>query len=136
MKSLVFLVCTLIISGCSHRQAISLDDRMENSKIGYEMALRSGIDDLTENAIYQIVLKRMNGFLENTEGLESELSQFILICDNEVTQKKAILALHFLTTMNNFEIAKIRAEYNNKNKLFQLLEKHISTNTSDYSLTQ
>ena len=106
---------------------------MEKCRVGYQMALRSGIDDLTENVIYQIVLKRMYGYLEDTESLETELSQLIMVSEDESTRKKAELAYFFLNSISNFEIAKIRMKYNDEIKLFQLLEEHFTAHTPEYT---
>jgi len=124
MKSLIFLASALTIMGCSYKHAKSLDDRMENCKEGYQMALRSGIRGITEDVIFQIVLKRMNGYFENTDQLEFELSQLILTSEDTSTRKKANLALRFLTDISNFNIANIRAVYHDENKLYDLLEQH------------
>jgi hypothetical protein len=133
MKSLIFLVYALFITGCSYQHAKSLDERMEDCKVGYQMALQSGLSDMTESVIFQIVLKKLNGYLGDTEELESELSQLILVSDNESTRKKAELALYFLTNIDDFEIATIRAEYYDENKLYRNLEEYFSEHTPEYT---
>ena len=133
MKSLIFFAGVFFMTSCSYQHAKSLDDRMESCQVGYQMALRSGNHDLTENVIFQIVIKRMNGYLEDTKRLEAELSQLILVSEDESTRKKAELALYFLTGMNTFNIAKIRTEYYDENKLFHMLEKYFDDRTPEYT---
>jgi hypothetical protein len=133
MKSLIFLVCALLFTGCSYQHAKSHEDRMGKCKEGYQMALRSGIRDLTENVIFQIVLKRMNGHLGDTNQLEAELSQLVMVCEDESTRKKAELALRFLNNMSKFNIANIRADYYDENKMFYLLEEYLNVNTPEYT---
>jgi len=133
MKSLVFLVYALFITGCSHQHVKSLNDRVEDCKKGYQMALHSGVSDMTENVIFQIVLKKMNGYLGDTKEIERELSQLILVSENESTRKKAQLALLFLTSVEDVEIAQIRAEYYDETKLFHLVEESMSEHTPEYT---
>jgi hypothetical protein len=133
MKSLIFLVCVFFITGCGYRHTKPLNERIEDCKVGYQMVLQSGLSDMTESVIFQIVLKKLNGSLGDTEELESELSQLILVSENESTRKKAELALYFLTNIDDFEIALIRSEYHDENKLYHMLEEYFSEKTPDYT---
>lgn len=133
MKSLVYLVVTLFITGCSHQHLKSLNDRVEACKVGYQLAMHSEVSEMTEHVIFQIVLKRMNGYLGDTKEIERELSQLILGSKNESTRKKAELALYFLTSLDDFEIAMIRSEYYDENKMFQLLEKSFNEHAPEYT---
>jgi len=133
MKSLVFLVCALFITACSFQHAKSLNDRVEDCKVGYQMALHSGACDMTENVIFQIVLKKMNGYLGDTKALERELSQLILVCEDESTRKKAELALNFLTSVSDIEIASIRSEYYDETKMYHMLEEYFSEHSPEYT---
>ena len=133
MKSLVFLVYILFVTGCSYQHAKSFNDRVEDCKVGYQMALNSGLSEMTKSVIFQIVLKRMNGYLGDTKEIERELSQLILVCEDETMRKKAELALYFLTSIENFEIAKIRSEYYDENKLYDLVEKYMSEHNPEYT---
>lgn len=133
MKSLIFLVCALFITGCSHQHTKSLDDRMDDCKEGYLLALRSGSRDLTESVIFQIILKKMNGYLEDTEQIEKELSRLVLAAKDESTSKKAELALRFLNNTSNVNTANIRSIYYEENKLFYLLEEYLGPPIPDYT---
>jgi len=133
MKSLIFFAGVFFMTSCSYQHAKSLDDRMESCQVGYQMALRSGNHDLTENVIFQIVIKRMNGYLEDTKRLEAELSQLILVSEDESTRKKAQLALYFLNSIDSIDIATLRAEYYDQNKMYQMLEEHINEHSPEYT---
>jgi hypothetical protein len=133
MKSLIFLVCALFITGCSHQYTKSLDDRMDDCKKGYILALRSGSRDLTESVIFQIILKKMNGYLEDTEQIEDELSRLVLVAKDESTRKKAKLAHLFLNNTSNVNTANIRSIYYEENKLFYLLEEYLGPPIPDYT---
>ena len=133
MKSLIFIVYALFITGCSFQHTKSLDDRLDDCKEGYLMALRSGKRELTENVIFQIMLKKMHGYLEDTKQLETELSHLVIVSEDESTRKKAELALCFLNNMSNFNIVNIRAKYYDENKLYDLMEEYLSTDTPEYS---
>lgn len=133
MKSLIFLVCVFIIIGCSHQHAGSLDDRMDDCVEGYKMALRSGKTDLTEAVIFQIILKKMNGYLEDTKQLETELSHLVLVSKKESTRKKAELALRFLRNTSNISRINIRTVYHDENRLYPLLEEYLNSDTPEYT---
>ena len=133
MKSLVFLVFALFITGCSYQHSKSLDERMEDCKKGYLLALSSGSRELTESVIFQIVLKKMYGYLENTERLEAELSRLVLTGKDESTRKKAKLALSFLNNSSNVNTANIRSLYFEEKKLYNLLEENLDPNIPEYT---
>ena len=133
MKSLIFLVYALFITGCSHQYTKSIDDRIEECKKGYELALRSGKRGLTEAVIFQIILKKMNGYFENTEQLEAELSHLVLEGKDESTRKKAELALRFLSATSNFNIANIRSAYYEEPRIYLLLEEYLDAHNPEYT---
>jgi hypothetical protein len=133
MKSLVFLVYALLITGCSYQHAKSVDERIEDCKEGYLLALRSGKRDLTECVIFQIIVKKMNGYFEDTEQLETELSHLVLVGNDESTRKKAEFALRFLNSMSNLDIANIRSLYHDENRLYHLLEENLKADAPEYT---
>jgi hypothetical protein len=133
MKSLIFIVYVLFITGCSHQYTKSLDDRMDECKKGYLLALRSGSRDLTESVIFQIILKKMSGYLEDSEQIEEELSRLVLAGKDESTRKKAELALRFLNNTSNVNTANIRSIYYEENRLFYLLEEYFDPNVPDWT---
>jgi hypothetical protein len=88
---------------------------------------------MTENVIFQIVLKRMNGYLGDTGELERELSQLVLVSEDESTRKKAQFALYFLTSIDSLDIATFRAEYYDENKMYYMLEEYINQHSPEYT---
>jgi hypothetical protein len=75
----------------------------------------------------------MNGYLEDTEQIEDELSRLVLVAKDESTRKKAKLAHLFLNNTSNVNTANIRSIYYEENKLFYLLEEYLGPPIPDYT---
>jgi hypothetical protein len=124
MKSILFFTGVLLISSCSFHNTKTLENRMDDCKEGYILAMRGENSGLIESVIFQIVLNHLHGYLDDSEQLQVELARLAVDSENQSIRSKAQLALQFLKYPNNFYQAEIQSDYHDVDKLFLLMEKH------------
>lgn len=129
MRTLTFLLMIFFLSACAYHGTKTVDEQMETCKEGYMMALNSDIPDLTENVIFQITLKRMNGLLNNSTEIENTLARLAIEGREESTRRKASLALSYLICRDDVCKTEIKADYHDQEKIFGLLETYLRENT-------
>ncbi len=129
MKTLTFLLVIFFLSACASQGIKTVDEQLDACKKGYLMAMKSDIPDLTENVIFQIVLKRMNGLLNDSEEIEYALSQLAIEGRDESIRKKALLALSYLSCKDEVCKVEIKADYHDPGKMFSLLKTYLNKNS-------
>ena len=129
MKTFIFLLVIFILSACASQRINTVEEQVNACKKGYLMALKSDVSDLTENVIFEIILKRMNGLLNDSKEIELALSQLMIEGQDESIRRKAFLALSYLSCKDEVCKVEIKAGYHDPDKLFNLLNSNLSNNS-------
>ena len=129
MRTFTFLLLIFFLSACAYQGKKTIDEQMDACKEGYLMALNSDVPDLTENVIFQITLKRMNGLLNNSTEIENTLARLAIDGREESTRRKASLAFSYLICRDDVCKTEIKAAYHDQDKIFGLLETYLKENS-------
>jgi len=128
MKILALLFLTFFLLACTSQSKKTIHEQLDACKEGYLMALNSNIPDLTEDVIFKIILKRMNGIWDNSEDIENLLSKLAIEGRNESIREKAFLALSYLNCKDEVCRTEIKAGYHDPEKMFGLLKSYLNDN--------
>ena len=128
MKTLTYSFLIFFLLACTSHHLKTVNEQMDACKEGYLMALKSDIPDLTEDVIFQIILKRMNGIWDNSEDIKEVLYRLTIEGQNESIREKALLALSYLACKDEACRTEIKAGYHDPDKMFTLLKTYLNNN--------